>query len=66
MHAKSTDTPAVPLSPRGSGHDTAPRQAPPPIDSSHLLAGASEVRIVHRGVLYRLKQTALGKLILTK
>ncbi len=28
--------------------------------------GAVELQIDHRGVLYRLKQTALGKLILTK
>ena len=37
-----------------------------PIASDVLFAGASEVQIVHRGSLYRLKQTALGKLILTK
>ena len=36
------------------------------IDSTRLFAGAQEVQIEHRGVLYRLKQTALGKLILTK
>ncbi len=36
--------------------------------SSHELftGGAVELQIDHRGVLYRLKQTALGKLILTK
>ena len=34
--------------------------------SEALFAGAREVQIVHRGSLYRLKQTALGKLILTK
>ena len=37
-----------------------------PIDSASLLGGATEVQIVHRGTFYRLKQTALGKLILTK
>jgi hemin uptake protein HemP len=37
-----------------------------PIASEALFAGAQEVQIVHRGSLYRLKQTALGKLILTK
>ena len=37
-----------------------------PIASETLFAGAREVQIVHRGSLYRLKQTALGKLILTK
>jgi hemin uptake protein HemP len=36
------------------------------IASEALFAGAREVQIVHRGSLYRLKQTALGKLILTK
>jgi hemin uptake protein HemP len=51
----------------------APRPAPPasaplaaPIPSERLFAGATEVVIEHRGALYRLKQTALGKLILTK
>jgi hemin uptake protein HemP len=36
------------------------------IDSDALFAGHAEVRIEHRGAVYRLKQTALGKLILTK
>ena len=36
------------------------------ISSEALFAGAREVQIEHRGALYRLKQTALGKLILTK
>lgn len=36
------------------------------ISSDALFAGASEVQIAHRGSIYRLKQTALGKLILTK
>jgi hemin uptake protein HemP len=31
-----------------------------------LINGAVELQIDHRGVLYRLKQTSLGKLILTK
>ena len=37
-----------------------------PVDSALLFGGASELLIDHRGVLYRLKQTSLGKLILTK
>jgi hemin uptake protein HemP len=37
-----------------------------PVASEQLFAGATEVQITHRGSLYRLKQTALGKLILTK
>jgi hemin uptake protein HemP len=36
------------------------------ITSIQLFAGAAEVRIDHHGVVYRLKQTSLGKLILTK
>jgi hemin uptake protein HemP len=36
------------------------------IDSQQLFAGAHEVQIHHHGAIYRLKQTALGKLILTK
>lgn len=53
----------------------APLQAPVPaqragapvcIDSAQLFGSATEVQISHRGALYRLKQTALGKLILTK
>jgi hemin uptake protein HemP len=37
-----------------------------PVHAAQLLAGATEVQIEHRGALYRLKQTSLGKLILTK
>jgi hemin uptake protein HemP len=36
------------------------------ISSESLLAGGNEVCIEHHGAIYRLKQTALGKLILTK
>ena len=42
------------------------RRPAAPIASEELFAGATEVQISHRGALYRLKQTALGKLILTK
>jgi len=37
-----------------------------PVKSETLLDGAPELLIDHRGVLYRLRQTSLGKLILTK
>jgi hemin uptake protein HemP len=59
----------------GTGEAGAPSSAPAPaapapggraIASETLFAGASDVHISHRGSLYRLKQTALGKLILTK
>jgi len=36
------------------------------IDSQALLGAAQEVEIIHRGQVYRLRRTALGKLILTK
>ena len=46
---------------------TQPLTQPPCIDSARLFAGGTtELLIDHRGVLYRLKQTSLGKLILTK
>jgi hemin uptake protein HemP len=41
-------------------------QAPQRWSSSELLGEAKEVEIVHDGMVYRLRQTALGKLILTK
>jgi hemin uptake protein HemP len=40
--------------------------APPCTTSDALLQGGRELQIVHGGVLYRLRLTALGKLILTK
>jgi hemin uptake protein HemP len=36
------------------------------IDSQALLGAAQEVEIVHGADVYRLRRTALGKLILTK
>lgn len=36
------------------------------VTSEQIFGGALEVQIDHHGVVYRLKQTALGKLILTK
>jgi len=36
------------------------------VSSAQLFAGAPEVLIDHHGAVYRLKQTSLGKLILTK
>lgn len=40
--------------------------APRRFDSTALFAGAQEVEIVHDDAIYRLRRTALGKLILTK
>lgn len=36
------------------------------VTSEALFAGADELAITHQGAQYRLRQTALGKLILTK
>jgi hemin uptake protein HemP len=36
------------------------------IDSQTLLGSAEQIEIKHRGAIYRLRRTTLGKLILTK
>lgn len=38
----------------------------PRISSEVLFAGSNEIEIDHKGTPYRLRQTSLGKLILTK
>lgn len=44
-----------------------PEDVPPLlIDTKSLFADRNEIRLVHRGVEYRLRITKLGKLILTK
>jgi hemin uptake protein HemP len=47
------------------GGSESPR-GPARISSYALLLGANEIEIEHKGALYRLRQTSLGKLILTK
>ena len=45
------------------------RDVPPPtrrVTSEELFDQAAELEIDHQGVLYRLRKTSLGKLILTK
>jgi len=42
------------------------RRTPPRLDSQDLLAGHPEIEIQHGSQVYRLRLTALGKLILTK
>ena len=44
--------------------DSAP--LPPLVRSEQLFGQGTELRIEHRGAIYRLRLTALGKLILTK
>ena len=55
---------------QGAGGDivaaTDVRQRVRAITSTELFADHAEVRIAHRGGVYRLQQTSLGKLILTK
>ena len=66
----TTRSPEDPPRPASASPESEPRIAPArpggPIASEALFAGAKEVQIAHRGSPYRLKQTALGKLILTK
>lgn len=45
---------------------SAPRRSTPRITSTRLLQGEPELQIQHGDVVYRLRLTALGKLILTK
>lgn len=57
-----------PQRPAGAIASAAAPQAParPRWASEHLLGGHPEVEIEHQGVVYRLRRTALGKLIMTK
>lgn len=48
--------------PLASGTPASPRR----VTSEELFGDAFEIEIDHRGVLYRLRRTSLGKLILTK
>ena len=54
---------SAPVADRATRSSHAPRE---PIASETLFGGAREIQISHGGVMYRLRQTALGKLILTK
>ncbi|MBI5718975.1 MAG: hemin uptake protein HemP [Burkholderiales bacterium] len=49
-----------------SDRDADPRASHRRVPSRDLFRGATEVEIVHHEHVYRLRQTALGKLILTK
>ncbi|MBS0413749.1 MAG: hemin uptake protein HemP [Proteobacteria bacterium] len=50
----------------GSAAHPATLFAPRTLTSNQLLRGDKEVQIEHHGAVYRLRLTALGKLILTK
>jgi hemin uptake protein HemP len=62
----ATQTPPQPSPPPAAQPQQAARESVQCIPSEQLLAGAQEVQIDHHGTLYRLRQTSLGKLILTK
>ena len=58
--------PPTPQPPRTGEASASGVAAPVRVSSAQLFAGAAEVQIDHHGAIYRLKQTSLGKLILTK
>ncbi|MES2972089.1 MAG: hemin uptake protein HemP [Pseudomonadota bacterium] len=45
---------------------SAPQASAPVVNSTELLKGARSIGIEHKGAFYRLQETKLGKLILTK
>ena len=50
----------------GEAKASAPARPSQAIDVQSLLQGGNEVRLLHRGVEYRLRVTRQGKLLLTK
>ena len=58
------DLPGGTPTPGGVGGAAGTRS--PALKSESLFKGAAELQIDHGGVIYRLRQTSLGKLILTK
>jgi len=65
-HAPNNIGEAPKDSPLSSPNPTKAKSLIKRLSSKAILAGEGEVEIEHRGQLYRLRQTALGKLILTK
>lgn len=65
-----TTPPPASKSPPGSAAPALPAHLPQPglrrLSSRELLAGQTEVEIEHEAQVYRLRRTAMGKLILTK
>ncbi len=62
-HERAADAPRADAVPAPAA---APSPGPRQVSSAELFGQRHEVLIEHRGALYRLKQTSLGKLILTK
>jgi len=46
--------------------ETRPQAMAPVVNSTELLKGGRSIGIEHKGAFYRLQETKLGKLILTK
>jgi hemin uptake protein HemP len=58
-------SPGAPQAHSQAAQAEAPRD-PRRLDSEQLFGAAREIEISHAGAVYRLRRTALGKLILTK
>ncbi len=56
----------VQCTPDAAGLHVESSRAPRAVHSEEILRGRHEIEIDHGGVLYRLRITSLGKLILTK
>ncbi|MEO8297975.1 MAG: hemin uptake protein HemP [Burkholderiales bacterium] len=57
---------ALPVDPVAPGLACRPAGVPPRLRSEDLLRGGKELEIEHGGAVYRLRLTAMGRLILTK
>jgi hemin uptake protein HemP len=58
--------PTVPKATSGSADSQTGGDSPRVVNSDTLLAGASQLAILHNQTIYFLRQTRFGKLILTK
>ena len=58
----TSDPKTLPRAPAAPATPAAPART----SSAALFRGAQEIEIDHNGAVYRLRQTSLGKLILTK
>lgn len=64
--AHDTNPPPLHTIAEAARSTTAAAARPALVKSEALLGAACELLIDHQGVIYRLRRTALGKLILTK
>lgn len=67
LHSTTPSSPAgLPAHPATPDTPAVSPQAVPRVTSSALLRGRRELEIAHGDAVYRLRLTAMGKLILTK